>query len=174
MKQALHIFAKDARHFWPEILVSLAVTAVFAWMYADTWRHEGLFETERHRVLQQLAVIAMVLMPVSWWVLITRMAQAESLAGDKQWWVTKPYEWTELLGAKLLFIVAFVLGPFLVAQCVLLEEAGFHWHEYLPGLGLNLLFALGFLVGPILALAAVTSGLGRRRSHCWLRWWGSF
>jgi len=26
MKQILHIFAKDTRRFWPEILISLAIT----------------------------------------------------------------------------------------------------------------------------------------------------
>ena len=37
MKQILHIFAKDARHFLPEILVSLAITAAFAWVYPSEW-----------------------------------------------------------------------------------------------------------------------------------------
>ena len=29
MSQVLHIFKKDARHLWPEILISLALTAAF-------------------------------------------------------------------------------------------------------------------------------------------------
>ena len=75
-----------------------------------------------------------------------------------RWWITKPYEWPQLLGSKLLFLAAFVLLPFCVAQCVLLEVAGFHWFEYMPGLGFSLVLVLGILVGPLLALAAVTSG----------------
>jgi hypothetical protein len=160
MKQALHIFAKDARHFWPEIAASVVVTAVFLWLEPNTWRHDGARLTSQ-RTLQQLAGLVMVMMPVSWWVLITRIVHAESLVGDRQWWVTKPYEWTQLLGAKLLFIAVFVLGPFLVAQCMVLGFAGFHWYEYLPGLGLLLGMVFGFLAGPLLALAAVTSGFGK-------------
>ena len=33
MKQMLHIFAKDTRQFWPEILISLALVATFVWIY---------------------------------------------------------------------------------------------------------------------------------------------
>jgi hypothetical protein len=161
MRQAVHIFVKDARHFWPEILVSLAVTGAFAWIEPYSWRHDSGWEPGRLRMLRQLAGVVMVLMPVSWWVLITRLAHAEGLVGDRQWWVTKPYEWTQLLGAKLLFLGAFVLVPFLVAQCVVMQAAGFYWYEHLPGLAFLLAMVSGFLVGPLLALAAVTSGFGK-------------
>jgi len=160
MKQALHIFAKDIRHFWPEIAISVAVTGLFAWLFPYTWRH-GPGTTEPARLLYQLSSLAIVLMAVSWWLPITRVIQAESLVGDRQWWVTKPYEWQGLLGAKVLFIAAFVLGPFLAAECVLIEVAGFHWYACLPGLALQLVMLFGFLVGPLLALAAVTSGFGK-------------
>jgi hypothetical protein len=111
--------------------------------------------------MQKLAEIVAGFVPLSWWILITRVVHAESLVGDRQWWITRPYEWSQLLGAKLLFLAAFVLLPFFAAQCVLLEEAGFRWFEYLPGLGLNLVLVFGILVGPLLALAAVTSGFGK-------------
>jgi hypothetical protein len=161
MKQALHIFAKDARHFWPEITVSLVITAVFAWTYRYTWMADMVPGIPKLQYLQKLAEIVAGLVPVSWWILITRAVHAESLVGDRQWWITKPYEWPQLLGSKLLFLAAFVLLPFCVAQCVLLEVAGFHWFEYMPGLGFSLVLVLGILVGPLLALAAVTSGFGK-------------
>jgi hypothetical protein len=161
MKQALHIFAKDARHFWPEILVSVAITAVFAWIYPNYWKAQINPSAMEIRNLQQLASLILLLVPVSWWVLITRVVLGEALVGDQQWWVTKPYEWPQLLGAKLLFLAAFVLLPFSVAQCVLLEEAGFRWVEYLPGLGLNLVLTAGVLLVPLLVLATVTSGFGK-------------
>jgi hypothetical protein len=37
MNQILHIFKKDTRHFWPEILTSLAITAAFALVYPMRW-----------------------------------------------------------------------------------------------------------------------------------------
>jgi hypothetical protein len=37
MSQILHIFKKDARHFWPEVLASLVITAIFVKTYPDTW-----------------------------------------------------------------------------------------------------------------------------------------
>ena len=36
MKQILHIFAKDSRHFWPEILISLALVGALVWVYPST------------------------------------------------------------------------------------------------------------------------------------------
>jgi hypothetical protein len=111
--------------------------------------------------LQKLAEIVAGLVSVSWWILVTRAVHAESLVGDKQCWITKPYEWPQLVVARLLFLAAFVLLPFSAAQCVLLGEAGFRWFEYLPGLGFNSVLAVVILVGPLLALAAATSGFGK-------------
>jgi hypothetical protein len=160
MKQALHIFAKDARHFWPEILLSLAVTAMFAWTYPTTWKvlADRSASGEMESVLARWLV---VLVPVGWGILITRLVHGESLVGDKQWWITKPYEWPQLLGAKLLFVAAFVLLPFFVAQSVLLQEAGFRWLDSLPGLGFSLLLMSGIVTIPLLALAAVISSFSR-------------
>ena len=38
MKQALHIFVKDVRLYWIEIVATLAVTALFVWLYPAGWR----------------------------------------------------------------------------------------------------------------------------------------
>ncbi len=159
MRQALHIFAKDARHFWMEISISLVVTALFAWLYPNMWiprinRGGGMN-------LQTLATIAMGLVLASWWILITRVVQEENLVGDQQWWITKPYEWPQLLGAKALFVLAFVAAPLICAQGAMVVEAGFRpWH-YLPGMGFDLLLIAGVVVLPLLAMAAVTSSFGR-------------
>ena len=37
MKQMLHIFAKDSRQFWPEILICVALVAAFVWIYPSSW-----------------------------------------------------------------------------------------------------------------------------------------
>lgn len=159
MKQTVHIFAKDARHFWPEITGVLAVTALFAWLYPHTWTPE--VHTGPGMNLAQMAALVAALMPVSWWILITRVMQGENLVGDQQWWITKPYEWPQLLAAKVLFLAVFTALPLLIAQWVLLARAGFGVFGHLPGQGYDLLLLGMLLVLPVVALAAATSSFGK-------------
>jgi hypothetical protein len=156
MKQMLHIFAKDVRIYWVEILGTLAVTALFAWIYPMSW---GGLPTISLWPWVPGALAGLVV--VSWMVLITRVIHAESLVGERQFWITRPYLWPQLLGAKALFVVAFVYGPFFLAQCVLLREAGMHPLAHLGGLFFNLLLATGIAVLPMACLAAVTRNFGR-------------
>jgi hypothetical protein len=165
MKQVLHIFAKDVRRFWPEILISLAITAAFARIYPQTWlAAEAVSAGEAAYAFQsqmdKLAATLVVLVPVSWFLLITRVVHAESLVGDKQFWITRPYDWRKLLAAKLLFVAAFVYLPFSCAELALLAEGGFRPFAYLPEL-LLLLVLISVLVVPLFTLAALTKNFAR-------------
>lgn len=163
MKQALHIFAKDVRHFWPEIAVSVTIMVLYAWIGRYAWAATvwagGVPQGAEQ--LNRLANIMPVLIQLSWWVLITRLVQTESLVGDRQWWITKPYEWPRLLGGKGLFLAVFVALPLLVVQCVLMVQAGFQPAEYLAGMGFDLLLVATILVLPLMVVATVTSGFGK-------------
>jgi len=167
MKQALHIFAKDARRFWPEIVVSLAITALFARIYPNQWLNQSqLYAVSGWgfagpQGLQLLATVLTVLVPVGWWLLIARVIHGESLVGDRQFWLTRPYEWKHLLAAKVLFLLVFVYLPLVAAQLALLAEAGLQRFPYTPGLLYNLLLITGALVLPLFALASVTSTFAR-------------
>ena len=146
MKQVIHIFAKDSRHFWPEIVVSLAITAAFTWIYPNHWTQNNLRFGSYVRISPEwelLAGILTLLVPVSWWLLITRVIHAESLVGDRQFWLTRPYEWRKLLGAKLLFLLVYLYVPLVIVKLVLLAQAGFHPVSYIPGLLFNLLLEIG-------------------------------
>lgn len=156
MKQALHIFVKDVRLYWIEILATLAVTTLFVWLYPAGWRGSSTIT-----VWPWVPALVTGLLPVSWLVLITRVIHAESLVGERQFWITRPYLWPQLLGAKALFAVAFVYVPFFVAQCLLLREAGMHPLSQMTGLFFNLLLATGIAVLPMACLAAVTSNFGK-------------
>jgi len=167
MKQMLHIFAKDSRQFWPEILISLALVATFVWIYPSSWLSGngtyavagGVFVPA---VLEQyFGGILKLLIPVSWWLLIARVIHAEALVGDRQFWLTRPYDWKKLLGAKALFLVAFLYLPLLIAQCLLLFSAGFRPLSFIPGLLFNLLLITGILVLPLMAIASVTATFAR-------------
>ena len=164
MKQILHIFAKDSRHFWPEILISLAVVGTLVWIYPSTWLSRStLYAVDGGAFLSGLwgagflARLLPVLIPVSWWLLIARVIHAETLVGDRQFWITRPYEWKNLLGAKALFLAVFLYLPLLIAQCLLLSRAGFHPLSFVPGLLFNLILITAVIVLPLLAITTVTA-----------------
>ena len=159
MTQILNIFRKDTRRFWPEIMLSVIVVFAFALVFPNEWRifHD---RSVQNRMSIMLAALG-ILMVTGWWLLIARSVHAESLVGDQQFWITRPYEWKKLLAAKVLFLAAWIGVPYLLAQLLLLAEAGFHPLAYMPGLLFNLLLvSVGFLL-PMFALAAVTSNFAR-------------
>ena len=89
MKQILHILAKDARHLWIEILLSIAVIVAFALACPASWRTVIEMRLEP----QILVRILELLVPASWWLLISNLIHDERLVGDRQFWLTRPYEW---------------------------------------------------------------------------------
>jgi hypothetical protein len=159
MKQVLHIFRKDTRRFWPEILISAAVMLAFALMDTNDWK---VFHDQRVRErMQDFIGILVMLMVASWLLLIARVVQAETLVGDRQFWITRPYQWEKLLAAKVLFVVAWFGVPYLLVQVYLLAQAGFHPLALLPGiLSTVLMVGIVFLV-TVWSVAAVTSTFAR-------------
>jgi len=167
VRQILAIFAKDARRFWLEILICISLLIALLLVYPATWRVEDLpVDISRIRIFGEgptglLAGSVVVLIPIAWLVLIARAVHCERLVGNTQFWLTRPYDWRKLLGAKLLYLAAFLYVPFFVAQCVLLREGGFHPFHYLGGLLFNLLLLTAVGVLPLVALATITTGFGR-------------
>jgi hypothetical protein len=166
MKQILHIFTKDTRRFWPEILTLLALVAAFIVIHSYIWAVSARYSIVTSSggtlgVLMTLYGSLVVLIPVGWWLLITRTVHEERLVGDTQFWITRPYQWKSLLASKLLFVVAFVYVPIFLAQCVLLAQEGFAPQPQIPGLLWNLLMITASVVLPLIALAAATSSFSR-------------
>jgi hypothetical protein len=163
VKQVLHIFSKDVRHFWCEAAVSIALVIAFGWNEVRGWGHDsdmlvGIGGVFSSRFLSGLVV---VLLPIAWSFLIVRAIQGESLVGDRQFWITRPYEWKKLLVSKVLFVLIFVNLPLLILDLFLLARAGFTPARYIVGLiwmqGLIILF----FVLPVIALATVTATLAQ-------------
>src|SRR6266436_6011069 len=98
MKQIVHIFKKDVRRHWPEILISLAVLALFVWRESGQWRYRAYLSDDR--ISGYLTAAINVGLMLCWCVLTVRLIQSESLVGDRQFWITRPYEWKRLLAAK--------------------------------------------------------------------------
>ncbi|HWC18006.1 MAG TPA: hypothetical protein VG498_13380 [Terriglobales bacterium] len=157
MKQAVHIFLKDIRHFFKEIALSWCLLALFTWHSVD--RQSGftsgyMAAAALWRVGSQFIGFLLVM---SWWMLIIRAVQDESLAGDRQFWVTRPYRWPQLLTEKILFILLFINLPLLIAQLVILKINGFPSFIYVGGLlAMQVSLAMMFLL-PVFLLAAVTA-----------------
>ena len=166
MKQTLHLIRKDLRQFWLETLMSVfvvfaaAFTDCYLWM-ADPNDSMPFAWRVAHDPLRLLAYAFVILMPVSWWLLIERIVHAETLIGDKQFWITRPIDWKSLLSAKLLFLLVFLYLPFTIAQCIELNRAGFPILPNLPGLLFLLILVTGILVVPTLTLAVLTRNFTR-------------
>jgi hypothetical protein len=166
MKQILHIFVKDVRHQWLEILISLTATAVLAFTYHSVWRtglrlYRSADSFSPFGLVNVLPELLVLIVPLRWWLLISPVVHEENLVGDRQFWITRPYEWKKLLAAKMLFLVVCLYIPLLVAQCVILARAGFSPFPSFPGLLYDSLLLTGVLVFPLVVLATVTRNFAR-------------
>jgi hypothetical protein len=146
MRQALHIFRKDVRFLWLPILLVLALTVVFAW----SEHQPGLWDGEGNPVRG----ICDFFLVLGWLYLIAAAIYKEQPAGDRQFWVTRPYSWKSLAGAKVLFVLAFINVPFLVADVAILHALGLPWP--VRTLMARQAVLTGVFLLPAAALASVT------------------
>lgn len=163
LNQVWNIFRKDVRHQWIEILISLVLLVGFARAQMVEWSRTfngAIAFGVGGMIYGIVGGLAVPLLPLSWMFLIVRAVHAESLAGDRQFWVTRPYDWKQLLAAKILFVVVFVNVPFFLSHVFLVYKAGFHPTHYLAGLLWLQLFWMFILLLPTAALAAVTRNVG--------------
>jgi hypothetical protein len=138
MRQALHIFKKDTRYLRSAILLLLAMAALLGWSKA------GLAEL--------LVVLAAN-------YTIARLIHAEAIPGHNQFWITRPYRWKSLLGAKILFILVFVNLPLLATQCYIILDGRFSFAASLPGLIWSQVLLVLCVSLPAMCLASLTAGL---------------
>ena len=144
MRQALHIFIKDSHYLWREVCLLLALTATLGWV-------------EIHSRL--IAWLAEVLWVLAATFIIARVVHADAIPGSNQFWITRPYRWNSMLGAKLLFVLIFVNLPLLMAQVYMVKASDFPVAATLPGLiWSQFLMVLCFSL-PAATLAAITPGI---------------
>lgn len=161
MNQVLHIFKKDAVRHWPEILISLVLLDLSTREELHPWQDSSVLSSFRP-AFYNLASRWITPATILFWVFLTvRVVQDESLVGDRQWWVTKPYQWSNLLAAKLLFIFIFVSVPLFHVQLLLLHQFGFPILPSLPTLVLSQLSFYLVLFLPALFLASLTKNFGQ-------------
>lgn len=155
MNQIFHIFRKDIRHHWMEILLCQAALVAFCWNAVRGWSERIDFR------LDILSTVIGVLLPLTWGFLVFRIVQSETLVGDRQFWITRPYQWKKLLAEKILFVLLFLSLPLLIAGAVLLIKAGFSPVPHILGLLWMQLLLIQIPFLPLMALAAVTRNLAQ-------------
>src|SRR5580698_9053189 len=102
MKRAIAIFRKDARHLWAQIVTFLATLILFACEDPAYVIHDGQTVVGEQFLLY-------LMLPLACWLLVTSLMQAEKTVGDEQYWLTRPYGFRDVLSAKALFLVVFVI-----------------------------------------------------------------
>jgi len=138
MQQAWHIFKKDCRYLWREIILLLVLAIAFCFAMGD--------------ILEGIGAVAVAFV-------LARLIHAEAIPGENQFWITRPYHWQSLLAAKVIFIVTFVNLPVLTSQSLILFVRHFPIGAVLPGLLWTQVLIFFGLALPIAAGAAMTSGL---------------
>jgi hypothetical protein len=155
MRQALHILKKDIRYLWIEISVVLVAAGLFAFLGV----RQSNFLTRADPGRLVAALFRPFLLLLAWLTLIVRAVYAETLAGDRQFWPTRPYAWKSLLAAKALLMLLFVNLPLAAAQAAIVRAFGFSWSAVLPGLLWTQLLAAVVFELPVAAIAALTTGV---------------
>src|SRR5258707_5352059 len=130
MVQALYIIKKDVRPVWFGIAGGIAIVGAFPFRGG----RRALWFVDRGTNRIAAWTLVMILLPLAWWTLIARVIHDEALPGDSQFWITRPYSWKSLLGAKALFILAFINLPMLLADGVIVRAYGLPLGAELPGL----------------------------------------
>ncbi len=159
MDQTIHILIKDIRRLRWEIAGTLLVTALLAWLNGD-----NRLVLPGSRREQQLAGLLGTLQPLclgAWWFLIVSLFHVDAIPGLRQFWLTRPYRRSSLLGAKLLFIVLFLNLPTLTADVLVLWRAGYPLDGLVPALlWKQVLYTVTLLV-PAIGIAAVTTSIAQ-------------
>ncbi len=164
MTQILHIFKKDVRRHYPEILLSLSLLALFTrrqLQFGPGGNVEEISAYTRWLIFSQITQLITPILVLFWVFLILRVVQSESLVGDRQWWTTKPYVWWKLLLAKLFFVFVFISVPLILVQLFLLHHAGFSILYNLRGIFLMQFTVPLFVMLFSLLLACLTRSLGQ-------------
>jgi hypothetical protein len=117
MRTSLHILLKDLRHFW--FLAFLAVVSVLICtlgVYWNLWQSASTSDFWQTVTRRFIVDIAQNGPPLVIFVVVIAVMQADVTVGDKAFWRTRPIARGSLLGAKLLFLLATLILPAVVAN----------------------------------------------------------
>jgi hypothetical protein len=159
MREAVHIFLKDSRYLRVPIAIVLAWMGIFLVTSAAPLRPFERIDGWSDTLGYVVPNLSMYVLPAGWWFLISRAFHADAIPGDRQFWLTRPYRRSSLLGAKALFVLAYVLLPLALAQVTAVVVRGFPLGPSIAGMLWSHFVILAIVVLPAAALSAVTSKL---------------
>jgi hypothetical protein len=140
-----HIFRKDVRY--------LRYEATLVWLFAGIF---AAMHLRAPRTLSDIVWIPEVLLFVGVASIIGRLVLAEAIPGNRQFWITRPYRWKSLLGAKVLFLIAFVNLPIFLAQLSIVLIDAFPLGSVVAGLLWSQVLLFAFLL-PLVAFATLST-----------------
>jgi hypothetical protein len=150
MRNVLAILRKDVRRLRLEVLafwLLLAITEVVE-PFGVYWR-DG----------DPLRVSTVALLACCY--LITAAIHQETLPGDRQYWLTRPFTRRQLLLEKALFIASCVVLPVLLALTASLAILRIPPLQFAGALLWHMVVFTAVIVLPVTALAAVTRGIAQ-------------
>jgi len=147
------IFRKDCGQLWTLV----AVVAMAQGANAAIWFGLGHFREPRGLLIFAELLSWLVLLGMA--TLIAAVVQEDMLPGVSQDWLIRPIRRSDLLRAKLLFVVVAVHGPMLMADLAHGTAAGFAVREVVSAALSRSAFTLLVFDLPVLAIAAMTSTL---------------
>ena len=145
MRQMWHIFKKDFRY--------LRYEATLVWLFASAF---AAMHLRGPHDLSNAAWLPEVFLFMGVAALIGRVVPAEAIPGDRQFWITRPYRWKSLLGAKVLFLIVFVNLPIFLAQICIVVIDGFSLGSIVAGLLWSQFLSFAFLL-PLVAFATLST-----------------
>lgn len=126
MNRILPLLRKDVKHLAPQTAVLWALMALAC--YSD-YNGEYAIPLTTRMILQVIAVLS----PLLCAALVVIAIQQESLIGDRQYWLTRPFTTRDLLGSKLGFILLAINVPLFAFQAASMALHGLppylHLHE---------------------------------------------
>jgi hypothetical protein len=151
VNKVIQLIRKDARHLWPWILTFWVLLALYPSSESEAARWMGSFKDLFFGLAPSVAVFLLVVAAV----------QQETLVGDRQYWLTRPFTKWHLMVSKALFFAVFIQVPVLLMQVVMLMMRSLPVWQSLPALLWWQFFFIAALVLLPAALASVSKGLGQ-------------
>jgi hypothetical protein len=148
MHEILVILKKDIRRLWWQIAAMLAICVI-----------AGALHTRTAIAMPNGVEVSLDILPFVWACLIAQAIHQEALLGDREFWMTRPYRWPQLLAAKALFAALFVHVPSFLISGYILAAHGFNPLAALPRLLGQQLMLAAALTLPAMALATVLGNL---------------
>jgi hypothetical protein len=148
MPLAQWIFRKDFLRLWGVLAIAIPLQVLARLVDSSPEAAQVQFLTGFFRGLAQ-------------WFLVVSVIHEEAVPGDRQYWLTRPIAWQDLLLAKAAFVLIFIHLPCFLTDVVTLAAHGQSIIRFFPSLLTCQFFILALDVLLPAAIAAVTATLAR-------------